>query len=162
VLPHVWARRPDIACWIAGADWPEPTPWPAHPQVRVLGALDDLAPLLGAVRLTVAPLRFGAGIKGKVLDSLAAGVAVAMTPVAAEGLALRGALTEAVGGDAEALAGVILRLYHDEGFSTACVRAGLDLLASDFTAERTQAALAEAIADSPPTEATQATAAAAG
>ncbi|HEV2335243.1 MAG TPA: hypothetical protein VGS13_07090 [Stellaceae bacterium] len=52
-----------------------------------------------AVRLTVAPLRFGAGIKSKVIDSFAAGLPCVMTRVAAEGLALTGSLPQLVGDD---------------------------------------------------------------
>jgi glycosyltransferase involved in cell wall biosynthesis len=41
-------------------------------------------------RVLLAPLRYGAGIKGKVLEAWAAGLAVAGTPVALEGLGLPG------------------------------------------------------------------------
>ena len=54
----------------------------------VAGYRPDLDALLGACRLTVAPLRFGAGLKGKIVSSLAAGVPCVATPMAAEGMAL--------------------------------------------------------------------------
>ena len=37
------------------------------PRVQLLGHVDDLSEIYGQVRLAVAPLRSGAGIKGKVL-----------------------------------------------------------------------------------------------
>ena len=59
-----------------------------------MGYIKDLTEIFDRVRLTVAPLNFGAGIKGKVIESLAAGIPCVCTPLAAEGLdfptALRG------------------------------------------------------------------------
>jgi hypothetical protein len=51
----------------------------AGPGVLALGQVAELAEVFDRVRLTVAPLRYGAGVKGKVLDSLAAGVPCVMS-----------------------------------------------------------------------------------
>ena len=64
------------------------------------------------MRLTVAPLAFGAGIKGKVLESLAAGVPCVCSPIAAEGLDLPEALTRWIAGDTHGLARAILTLHR--------------------------------------------------
>ena len=80
------------------------------------------------MRLTVAPLRYGAGVKGKVLDSFASGVPCVMTPVAAEGLELPPALRALVGADAAALAAHILRLHGDPDLHRRAVRAGRSLI----------------------------------
>jgi hypothetical protein len=58
----------------------------AGPDVEVVGQVPDLSGVLGRIRLTVVPLRYGAGVEGKVLDSFAAGVPCVMSSVAAEGL----------------------------------------------------------------------------
>jgi len=44
------------------------------PGVVPIGAVADLGDVLTGVRLTVAPLQYGNGIKGKVLASLTAGM----------------------------------------------------------------------------------------
>ncbi len=120
VLPRVWARLPALRCFIVGADWPAPPSWSEDARLQMVGPLDDLASLFNTVRLTVAPLRFGAGLKGKVLASLAAGVPCVMTPVAAEGLELAGPLAELVVEGAEALAARIVRLHEDQRLNAAC------------------------------------------
>ena len=56
--------------------------------VRTIGYVDDLAELFSRIRLTIAPLRYGAGTKGKVVSSLCHGVPVVASPVAAEGMSL--------------------------------------------------------------------------
>jgi len=55
--------------------------------VEVVGAVDDPVPAFRAASLCVVPLRFGAGVKIKVLQMLEAGATVVSTPVGAEGVA---------------------------------------------------------------------------
>jgi glycosyltransferase involved in cell wall biosynthesis len=58
----------------------------ASPLVRVAGWVPDLDPLLDGARALVAPLPYGAGLKGKVTQSLSFGLPVVTTPIGAEGL----------------------------------------------------------------------------
>ena len=58
------------------------------PSIRYLGHVPDIAAWLDTLRLTVAPLRFGAGAKGKIASSLACGVPCVATTVAVEGMGL--------------------------------------------------------------------------
>lgn len=76
----------------------------ARGPVEVLGRIEVLAELWGRALLAAAPLRFGAGIKGKVLDSLAAGIPCLCTAIAAEGLHLPEALAGLVQDDPAAMA----------------------------------------------------------
>lgn len=79
--------------------------------VTVHGYVPDLAPLLGRLRLCVAPLRFGAGVKGKMLTAMAAGLPLVATGVAAEGLGLRHGITARLADDPEAFAREVLTLH---------------------------------------------------
>ena len=132
VMPLVWQADPGIPCHLAGHAMPDAVRSLARPGVEVRGHVADLAAeLFSQMRLTVAPLRYGAGLKGKVLESLAAGVPCVMTPVAAEGLALDGA---PVGADAAELAALIVELHGDQKRHRAAVRAGLALMRRDYAA----------------------------
>ncbi|GAL96272.1 glycosyltransferase [Acetobacter tropicalis NRIC 0312] len=113
IMPLVRRQRPDIGCVIAGADMPERVRRLAAPGVEAVGHVRDCGALFDKVRLNIAPLRFGAGIKGKVLDSLAAGVPCVTTHVATEGMELPAALADATGDTAEALAALIVSLHDD-------------------------------------------------
>jgi glycosyltransferase involved in cell wall biosynthesis len=89
IMPLVHARNPSITCYLVGEGLPDGFQSPDRPWLRVLGWVSDLHDqVYERVRLTVAPLRFGAGVKGKVLESLAAGVPCVMTTLAAEGIPL--------------------------------------------------------------------------
>jgi len=146
VMPAVWAEAPGITLNVVGADLPvRIAEAVAGLRVRVLGHVPDLAPVLGAARLAVAPLRFGAGIKGKVLEAWAAGLACAMTPVAAEGLPLTQVLAGCVAEDPTDLAGLIVALHADAARNAAVARAGKAALRQQFSQRSVETALAEAV-----------------
>jgi glycosyltransferase involved in cell wall biosynthesis len=93
IMPLVWARRPEAEVWLVGKD-PSPelralataeTPGPdAKPagsrRVVVTGFVPDIAPFIQTATVAVAPLIYGAGIQNKVLEALACGTPVVVTP----------------------------------------------------------------------------------
>ncbi len=86
IMPLVWGELGDVKVTIVGAE-PQPEVLAlAGPGVEIAGWVEDLQPLLDSSRVMVAPLRYGAGMKGKVTQSLAAGLPVVTTTIGAEGL----------------------------------------------------------------------------
>jgi autotransporter passenger strand-loop-strand repeat protein len=146
IMPLVWQADPDMPCLIVGEGFPPSIQATVDPRVQVLGRVADLREIFERVRLTVAPLRYGAGIKGKVLESWAARTPCVLSTVAAEGLRLPGALSGFVGGDADAIAGSIARVHGDPGLSLALGRAGAEVIRQDWSESAVHAALELAIA----------------
>lgn len=124
VMPIVWAKAPGLPLVLAGSDLPASLAARAGPQVEILGHVADLATLWNRVRLTAAPLRFGAGLKGKILASLAAGLPCVTTPIGAEGIPPE-ALAGGIADGPEALAEAILRLHDDAAANRQAAEAGL-------------------------------------
>jgi glycosyltransferase involved in cell wall biosynthesis len=145
VMPLVWQTDPDIECLLVGSDMPEAVRLLARPGVLVLGHVAELGELFDRVRLTVAPLRYGAGVKGKVLESFASGVPCVMSPIAAEGLGLPEDLLALVGDDAAALATLICRLHRDADAHRKAARAGRALIRANHAETFVTAALQAAI-----------------
>ena len=88
VMPAVWAQFPAARLCLAGS---EPGPEIlvlAGPGVEVPGWEADLGPRLAAAHVYAAPLRFGAGIKGKILQAMAWGIPLVASSVAVEGIGL--------------------------------------------------------------------------
>ncbi len=85
----------------------------ASDQIEVRGYVPDLAALFDVCRLSVAPLRYGGGIKGKVVSSLSHGVPVVATSIAAEGMGLTHQQNVLIADDPDAMADEIVRLYGD-------------------------------------------------
>ena len=96
----------------------------ARPGLEIVGAVDDLGPVFASARLTIAPLRYGAGLKGKVIESLAAGVPCIGTRIAYEGIELPTAFSACLADTAEAVAAAVVRLYHDDVTRPALAEAG--------------------------------------
>lgn len=145
VMPLVRQHDPNISCQLVGSDMPESLAQLCGNGVAAMGQVDKLADVFDRVRLTVAPLAFGAGIKGKVLDSMAAGIPCVCTPIAAEGLDLPELLRACVADNAQALAAIIGRLHSREELNTACQAAGLDYVASHYSADLVDQLISKAI-----------------
>lgn len=96
---------------VVGADPPPAIQALSGEGITVHGYVSDLAPLLARLRLCIAPLRFGAGVKGKVLTAMAAGLPLVVTSVAAEGLGLRQGITARLADEPEAFAREVLALH---------------------------------------------------
>ncbi len=114
VMPFVRRLVPGIVLHVVGSgDFSRAVPEKAS-WVRVHGALSEpeLDALYARMKVAVAPLRFGAGVKGKVVDALAHGVPVAATTTGAQGLA--GTPAVGVADEARALAGIVTGLCLDE------------------------------------------------
>lgn len=86
VWPAVRRSDPAIRFSIVGNALPEEIGRSLPEGVRYLGRVRHLESWLGGLRATVAPLRFGAGAKGKVASSICNGVPVVGTAVAIEGM----------------------------------------------------------------------------
>lgn len=125
VWPDMRAELPGVSFHIIGAEATRQIRSLAKiPGVVVDGFVPDLVPVLAGLRLGVAPLRFGAGLKGKVALTMGAGIPCVCTPIAAEGMGLSGDLAPLLVGDEKELADRIVRLYGDEARWTVLSRAG--------------------------------------
>jgi glycosyltransferase involved in cell wall biosynthesis/SAM-dependent methyltransferase len=82
--------------------------------VNVVGYVEDLKPWFDGIRMSIAPLRYGAGIKGKLGTSLSFGVPSVATTIAVEGMGIRDGIEALVADDEQAFADAVVRLYTDE------------------------------------------------
>ena len=114
VMPRLRAAGATIPFHVVGANPPPQVRQLAGPDIEIHGYLADLEPFLGDRRLAVAPLRYGAGVKGKMLTAMAAGLPVVASTVAAEGLALRHGVTFLRGDDPDELASAVLELHGSQ------------------------------------------------
>lgn len=84
--PSIRASNPGVQLWIAGAaSADDRRAFAAHPQVRVLGFVDDLGDLMANASAAVLPLIAGAGSSLRILLFAAAGLPVIGTPLAFRG-----------------------------------------------------------------------------
>ncbi|HEY1033931.1 MAG TPA: glycosyltransferase [Pseudoxanthomonas sp.] len=136
VFPQLRAARPEIAFHCIGADVPEAIARLGDvPGVQIHGHVPDLQPWLDGCRVSVAPLRFGAGVKGKVNQAMAHGLPVVATRCAVEGMHLHEGEDVLVADDPAAFARAVLRLYDDEALWARLAANGRASVASHFSAD---------------------------
>lgn len=88
VMPLIAARIPGVRLDVAGSNPTAAVEALASDRVAVLGRVSDeqLSELYDGAAVAVAPLRVGAGVKGKVIEAMALAVPVATTPIGAQGI----------------------------------------------------------------------------
>lgn len=113
VMPLILAQLPDVTFDIYGSGSGAAADLAALPGVRVKGYVDDVRDAYDGCRVFVAPLLTGAGVKGKVVDALAYGVPCVLSPVAAEGIAIRSGEEAVIARTAQQWADAVVGLYTD-------------------------------------------------
>lgn len=104
-------------------------------NVRIRGYVPDVGPYLRERRIFIAPLRFGAGIKGKVGEAMAHGVPVVTTRIGAEGFGLTHELDVLTEDEPASFAAAIVRLYSDRDLWERIARNGRLRIEENFTPE---------------------------
>ena len=104
--------------------------------VTVVGSVEDHIEALSRYRVSLAPLRFGAGIKGKILDSWFAGTPVLSTPVGSEGMQSGTDWGGLIGKDSSQLANLGVLLYRNNELWIQTQNAGRRILGELFDRDR--------------------------
>jgi GT2 family glycosyltransferase len=114
IYPLVRERLGDAKFYIIGDKAPPEIVALATERIVVAGLQRDARPFFDSVRLSVAPLRFGAGVKGKINQSMAFGVPVVATSIAVDGTELRNREDILVADEPEDFAQALIELYESE------------------------------------------------
>ncbi|MFT3756256.1 MAG: glycosyltransferase [Pseudoxanthomonas sp.] len=134
VFPLIRQALPEIRFHCIGGDVP--------PQIRALASVDgvsvhghvpDITPYMMGARIALAPLRYGAGVKGKINLSMAHGQPVVATSCAIEGMHLRDGHDVLVADTPVTFADAVVRLHGDESLWNALSRNGLDNVSTHFS-----------------------------
>jgi glycosyltransferase involved in cell wall biosynthesis len=114
VMPRVWKLLPKVPVTLLGNNPPATVLALRSPQVSVPGYISDVDPFFRSHRIFVAPLRYGAGLKGKIGQALSYGIPVITTSIGAEGFALVDGEDYLHADTDEDFAAAIVSLYKDE------------------------------------------------
>ena len=115
IFPSICEAVPDVTFSIAGANPDaEVLALGSRPGIEVLGYVPDLTSVFDSHRVFVAPLRYGAGMIGKVGQSMSLGLPVVTTPIGAEGMKLNNQTQVLIASDEQAFAAQVLRLLSDD------------------------------------------------
>jgi GT2 family glycosyltransferase/glycosyltransferase involved in cell wall biosynthesis len=146
IFPHIRKVDPQIRFLIAGANISRDVLALEQPGIDVLGQVEDLRDLFDRTRVFVCPLRFGAGVKGKIMSALSYGIPIVSTPIGVEGALLEAGRHVLVADTPTTFAQQTLRLYKDVKLWNALSTSGQQLIVEKFSLEMGRAKLSEAIA----------------
>ncbi|WP_143703849.1 MULTISPECIES: glycosyltransferase [Luteimonas] len=145
LFPAVRRQRPDCRLHLVGDGLERVVAGLPDAGVITHGHVPDLAPLLDTCRIGLAPLRFGAGVKGKVNLCMAAGLPVVLTSCAAEGMHLVDGEDALLADTDAAFVDHIVRLSHDDTLWWSLAHAGQDNVRRHFSLDAARPALAASL-----------------
>jgi GT2 family glycosyltransferase/glycosyltransferase involved in cell wall biosynthesis len=145
ILPLIHAQLGDVTAYIVGSHPTDDIKALARDGIRVLGWVPDLTELYESARLFVAPLRYGAGMKGKVGESLAHGLPVVTTPMGAEGMGLQHGDDMLIAESATGFAAEVVRAYCDEDLWSRLAIRGRVTIAKEYSPDAVRPLLAHVL-----------------
>ncbi|MBK1878083.1 glycosyltransferase family 4 protein [Pelagicoccus mobilis] len=116
IWPKIREKLPEAQLHVYGS-YPPPKAQQLHNESKgfhVLGRAKNAIETLSRYRLNLAPLRFGAGLKGKIVDAFLAGTPSIATPIAVEGMGNNTDWSSQVSDDPLQFANEASRLYQDQ------------------------------------------------
>ncbi|KLD62592.1 hypothetical protein Y882_15275 [Dyella japonica DSM 16301] len=145
ILPALRVHLPDIRVHVLG-DVSDATRNELNaPGLELHGRVPDLGPWLDTALASIAPLRFGAGVKGKINMAMSYGVPVVATSLAVEGMQLTHGLNTLVAESPEDFAQQTLRLARDPELWSAMSINGMANVATHFSGKAASEALKRAL-----------------
>lgn len=99
IMPLVWKTLPDLKITIIGSEAPDSILKMNSDKFEIAGYVEDIIPFYQKCFASVSPLRFGAGVKGKIGQALEYTLPVLTTEIGAEGMFLEDRVTALISGN---------------------------------------------------------------
>jgi len=135
LLPNIRQLNPHLEAHVVGAIQPNERIEFATPGLKFHGRVPDLAPILDSSLAAIAPLRSGAGVKGKINTAMARGLPVIATSMAIEGMGLTPNQDVLVADTPGAFAEATRRLASDADLWGRLSRGGLENIRNRYSPE---------------------------
>lgn len=114
IMPIVWAHLPQIKIHLVGSNPTDQVLALQNQNIIVHGYVENLDEIFNSCRLFVAPLRYGAGMKGKIGQALSYGLPIVTTDIGAEGMSLENEKQILLANTSQTFANAIIKLYQSE------------------------------------------------
>lgn len=133
VLPLIAEAVPEVSLRIIGNAPPPEIAQLASGRVEVLGYVAETKPFLETSAVSIAPLRFGAGMKGKIGEAMSFGLPVVTTTVGVEGFGLTPGKDVLVGNTPEAFAQAVVSLLRDKALWAKVGASGFEFIRDNYS-----------------------------
>ena len=142
IMPLVWSKIPDVKVTLLGNEPKSEVQNLQSDRIIVPGYVEDVSHYFLNHRVFVSPLRYGAGMKGKIGQSLEYGLPVVSTAIGTEGMNLVPDINVLEANTTEIFAQQIIRLYQDQSLwqhIASCAESAI----APYTPESVKVSLAE-------------------
>jgi GT2 family glycosyltransferase/glycosyltransferase involved in cell wall biosynthesis len=136
IFPLVRAQIPGINFNVVGSHPPPELLSMDVPGVKIHGYMESITEILDSSKLMVVPLRFGAGVKGKINTAMANGLPVVTTAIGAEGMGLVDGLDCRIADGEGAFAAAVVSLVRNDEQWSAIAKAGKEVINRNFSRQR--------------------------
>ena len=149
VWPLIRQQLPKAQLHIYGAYTPPKAAALHNPAqgFHIMNWAEDALQVMSAARVCLAPLRFGAGIKGKIVDAMLCGTPTVTTPIGAEAMHGNMPWPGTIANSATAIADAAIRLYQHRSLWQEAQQAGWALLEARYQHRQHCTSLIERITD---------------
>jgi glycosyltransferase involved in cell wall biosynthesis len=146
VLSYVRKLLPGVTTYIVGSKVPSNIRALAADDFAVTGYVPDVTSYFTGCRVSISPLRYGAGVKGKINQAMSYGLPVVATTPSIEGMFLSHEHDVLVADDPKAFAEAIARVYHDEALWERLAAGGRENIRAHFSRDVARSAITRLIA----------------
>ena len=142
IMPKVWGTFPEMPVTLLGSNPNHEVIDLSSDMVTVTGFIEDVAPYFDLAKVFVSPLRYGAGMKGKIGQSMSLGLPVVTTSIGAEGMDLENGKNALIADESLKIASSIESLTKDEAMWMNLSKEGTNLV-NKFSPEAVSKQVAE-------------------
>jgi GT2 family glycosyltransferase/glycosyltransferase involved in cell wall biosynthesis len=146
ILPRVRERLPGVPTYIVGSSVPATVKALAADDFVVTGYVKDIDPYFTGCRVSISPLRYGAGVKGKVNLAMSYGLPVVATSPSVEGMYLVPGEDVLVADEPQAFADAIVQAYGDAALWQRLAEGGRENIRTHFSRDVARSAITRLIA----------------
>jgi len=146
VQPLIRRRLPGVKTYIIGSDPPPPIKALGAEDLVIAGYIPDVTPYFTGCRVSISPLRYGAGVKGKINHAMSFGLPVVATTPSVEGMHLTSSVDVLIGDGAEGFADAVAKVYNDEALWIKLSEGGRDNVRAHFSREVARGAITRLLA----------------
>jgi hypothetical protein len=136
ILPLIWRERPEVRLLIVGKNPPRSVAKLGEDRrITVTGTVPDIRPYLWRASVGIDPVRMAAGMQNKLIEGLAAGLPMVISPEANEGIHAPEGSALLVGRTPEEFASQVIRLLNHPQQAQAIATAGLEFVRAQWSWE---------------------------
>ena len=133
VFPLILKQMPNARLKVVGGDYPEEVLNLHGGSIEIIGRVPEMTPYLQEAYISIAPLRYGSGVKGKIGEALSYGLPVVTTSIGLEGFGLTPNKNVLLGDTPEEFAAHVVSLLVNPSLHAEISLAGWEFLKDSFS-----------------------------